>query len=410
MKYDFEKLLERKGTGAIAVDSIGKMPGFAPDTPKEGFDLIPMWVADMNFITCPTITERMKERIEHPLFGYFDEGIEYYEAIIDWQKKRNNVKDLFPWNISYENGVLGGVVTALRVLCSNGDKVLINSPTYIGFTRSIEENGYRLVHSDLKKDKDGIFRLDFDDMERKVKENGISVYVFCSPHNPVGRVWTKEELKELSSFAKQNHLYIISDEIWSDIILDNNIHTPTQMGSKYLREHTIALYAPSKTFNLAGLIGSYHICYNEYLQERIRKEGSLSHYNDMNLLSRDALLGAYSPCGHEWVDELKEVLTENIHIAYDFLTKKGIEISKPEGTYMLFLDCTNYCKEHNLTIDKLLKKGWDVGVAWQDGRPFHGECHIRMNVALPKERLLEAINRLAKYVLSKNTREYPAFK
>lgn len=400
MKYDFKTLLDRKGTGAIAVDSIGKMPGFAPEAPKDNFDIIPMWVADMNFVACPTITEKIKNRIEHPLFGYFDEGQEYYKSIIDWQSKRNNVKDLSPWNISYENGVLGGVVTALRVLCSNGDKILINSPTYIGFTHSIEDNGYKLIHSELKKDEKGIFRLDFDDMEKKVQENGISVYVFCSPHNPVGRVWTQKELEELSSFAERNHLYIISDEIWSDLVLGDNKHIPTQMGTNYLKEHTVALYAPSKTFNLAGLIGSYHICYSDYLQQRMIKEASLSHYNDMNLLSREALLGAYSPCGHEWLEELKEVLTENVYTTYEFLSKKGIDISKPEGTYMLFLDCTNYCKNHNLTIDELLKKGWDVGVAWQDGRPFHGKCHIRMNVALPKEKLLEAIDRLAKYVLS----------
>lgn len=399
MKYDFETLLDRKGTGAIAVDSLGNIPGFAPDPPKEGFDIIPMWIADMNFLSCPTIPLKMKERIDHPLYGYFSEGEEYYNAIIDWQKKRNGANDLKPEHISYENGVLGGLITALNVLCSNGDNILINSPTYVGFTNSVTNRGYKLIHSELKKDEDGVFRLDFDDMEKKVKENNISVYIFCSPHNPVGRVWTQDELEQLSAFAKRNNLFIISDEIWSDLTLANYKHIPTQLATDYLKTHTVSLYAPSKTFNLAGLIGSYHICYNMYLQNRIQKESSLCHYNDMNILSREALLGAYEDEGHLWLNELKEVLTDNVYTMYDYLIKKDIEISKPEGTYMLFLDCTKYCENHNISIDELLKKGWDVGIAWQDGRPFHGKCHIRMNVALPKHKLLEAIDRLEKLVL-----------
>lgn len=400
MKYDFETLLKRNGTGAIAVDYLGKLPGFSPDEPKEGFSIIPMWIADMNFLACPTIPEKIKERVDHPLYGYFGEGNEYYDAIISWQKSRNNVTNLKPYNISYENGVLGGLISSLRVLCSNGDKILINSPTYIGFTNSITNNGYKLIHSELKKDNDGIFRMDFSDMEKKVKENDIHVFIFCSPHNPLGRVWTNEELIKLSDFAERNNLYIISDEIWSDIILNGYKHIPTQSASTYLHDHTVALYAPSKTFNLAGLIGSYHICYNDFLQSRILKESSLSHYNDMNLLTREALLGAYTKEGELWLNELKEVLTTNVNMMYDYLISKGIEVSKPEGTYMLFLDCTKYCKENNITIDTLLKKAWNVGIAYQDGRPFNGKCHIRMNVALPTKVLEEAIDRLEKYVFN----------
>ena len=199
-------------------------------------------------------------------------------------------------------------------------------------------------------------------------------------------------------FQKQD-VFVISDEIWSDLILNGHKHIPTQSVSEDAKNRTIALYAPSKTFNLAGLIGSYHIIYNSWLKDRIDKESSLCHYNDMNVLSMHALIGAYKPEGHEWVDELCEVLTENVNIAYDFFSNiDGIDTAKPEGTYMLFLDCKGWCTAHNQTLEDLYKKGQSVGVYWQDGRPFHNEYGIRVNLALPKSRVEEALNRLRNYV------------
>ena len=172
------------------------------------------------------------------------------------------------------------------------------------------------------------------------------------------------------------------------------------MISEDARNRTVALYAPSKTFNLAGMIGSYHIIYNKWLRDRIEKESSLPHYNGMNVLSMHALIGAYKPEGYEWVDELKQVLTKNVAYACDYIENhfEGIRVSRPQGTYMLFLDCTDWCNAHDKTIDELLKIGWDIGVAWQDGRAFHGPCHIRMNLALPLSRVQEAFDRLQKYV------------
>ena len=184
-------------------------------------------------------------------------------------------------------------------------------------------------------------------------------------------------------------------------MLNGSLHTPTQQVSDYAHENTVALYAPSKTFNLAGLVGSYHIIYNEYLRNRVLKESSLSQYNEMNVLSMHALIGAYSKTGNEWADELKEVLSKNVNYAYDFIKNnfKGVSLSKPEGTYMLFLDFEEYCKEKNVDVGEILKKGWDVGVAYQDGRPFNGKYSIRMNLALPFEKMKEALDRLKKYVI-----------
>lgn len=400
MKYDFTSIMDRSGKDSIAVDQI-PIPGAQV---KEGFDRIPMWVADMNFPTVPTVVEAMMGRVQHPAYGYFDPTKEYYDSIIRWQETRNGVTGLKPEHIGYENGVLGGVISALNVMCSKGDSVLLHSPTYIGFTMSLENNGYHIVHSPLVKDENGVWRMNFEDMEKKIAEKHIHAAVFCSPHNPCGRVWERWEIEKAMELYKKYDVFVISDEIWSDLILEGHKHIPTQSVSEDARNRTVAMYAPSKTFNLAGLVGSYHIIYNTWLRERVLKESSLSHYNAMNVLSMHALVGAYKPEGYEWLDELRQVLTGNVEFACRYIQDhfEGIEVSKPEGTYMLFLDCTKWCEKHGKTIDELQRAGVEVGVIWQDGRPFHGPCHIRMNLALPFSRGQEAFERLDRYVFHAN--------
>lgn len=399
-QFDFDHMLERSGKDALAVDGLGLLPGESPEPPKEGFDLIPMWIADMNFATAPSIQKAIIERTKHPAFGYFIPTDDYYDAIIDWHRRRKGVKDLKKDYIGYENGVLGGLISALNVFCSKGDKILVHAPTYIGFTMSLSNNGYHIIHSDLKKTDSGDWVMDYEDMEKKIVENNISATIFCNPHNPTGRVWTKDEIKKAMYIFEKHQVKIISDEIWSDLIMNNNSYTPSQSVSSYARENTVALYAPSKTFNLAGLVGSYHVIYNDYIRKRVEKESSLSHYNSMNVLSMHALIGAYSREGEAWLCELLEVLSKNVNYAYDYIRKnfEKIELMKAQGTYMLFLDLKDYCEKNHTDIDRILKKGWDVGVAWQDGRPFGGEATIRMNLALPYDKVVEAFDRLSKYV------------
>ena len=403
MKYDFTSMIDRRGHDAVAVEGIGsRFWGNEPAAPREGFDAIPMWVADMNFATVPTIPEAIIERAKHPLYGYFAPRDEYFDSIIRWQERRNGVRGLEREHIGYENGVLGGVVSALNAVCSKGDAVLLHSPTYIGFTGSLGNNGYKMVHSELVRDENGVWRMDFEDMERKIRENRIHAAVFCSPHNPTGRVWERWEIERFMALCEKYDVYVVSDEIWSDIILAGSQHIPTQSVSEDARNRTVALYAPSKTFNLAGLIGSYHIIYGRWLRERVEKESSLPHYNDMNVLSMHALIGAYRPEGYEWLDELLEVIGGNVDYACDYINERfeGVSVSKPQGTYMLFLDCADWCASHDKSLDELIKAGWDVGVAWQDGRAFFGKSHIRMNLALPLERVKEAFSRLDKYVFN----------
>ena len=397
MKFDFTTIYDRRGKDAMAVDAVEKIPTFQPN---EGFDAIPMWVADMNFATAPSVNAEIAKRIEHPLYGYYMTPDEYYDAIIRWHETRNGVTGLEKEHIGYENGVLGGLMSALNAVCARGDKVLVHAPTYIGFTGSIENAGYHIVTSDLKQDRYGIWRMDFFDMEMKIKKNDIRAVVFCSPHNPTGRVWEREELEQFMDMAQRLNVAVISDEIWSDLTLRGYKHIPLQSVSEDARKRTIALYAPSKTFNLAGLIGSYHIIYNEALHKRVKKEASTCHYNSMNVLSMHALIGAYSDEGAQWVDELREVLTTNVKYACKFIRKnfKGVNVQQPEGTYMLFLDCEGYCKRSGRSLDEVKKAGYEVGIIWQDGRPFHGPHHIRMNLALPTARVEEAMQRLKDYV------------
>lgn len=402
MKYDFTSIMDRHGKDSIAVDGLGEIPGFAPTRPKEGFDIIPMWVADMNFPTVPTICEAITERAKHPAFGYFDPTEEYYDSIIKWQEIRNGVTGLTKECIGYENGVLGGVISTVEAFSAPGDAVLLHSPTYVGFTGSVTNSGRRIVHSPLKKDENGVWRMDFEDMDAKIKENKIHLVIFCNPHNPCGRVWERWELEKAMEVYKENDCVVISDEIWSDIILNGHKHIPMQSISEDAKNRTVAVYAPSKTFNLAGLVGSYHIIYNAYLRDRVRAQSSKSHYNNMNVLSMHALIGAYKPEGYEWVEELCQVLSENVNYACGYIEKHfpGVEVSKPEGTYMLFLDLTKWCEAHKKTIDEVQQAGCDVGVAWQDGRKFHGPCAIRMNLAVPLSRVKEAMDRLDRYVFN----------
>ena len=394
MKYDFTTIMNRGGKNTVAVDGYGMMLGECQI--REGVTPIPMWVADMSFATVPTIPKAIVERVNHPEYGYFFEPEEYYTKIMEWHSVRNHVTGLSKECIGYENGVLGGVVSALNILCSRGEKVLLHSPTYIGFTMSLVNNGYDIIHSPLVKDADGIYRMDFEDMEKKIVENNIHATVFCSPHNPTGRVWERWELEKAMELFKKHDVMVVSDEIWSDIILEGYEHIPVQSVSEDAKMRTIALYAPSKTFNLAGLVGSYHIIYNKHLRDRVRKESSLGHYNNMNLLSMHALLGAYQPEGYEWVDELCQVITENVDYACEFFAEhfEDVAISKPQGTYMIFPDFTQWCEKHGKTIDDVFKAGIYEGVIWQSGEMFHGINCIRVNLALPHSLLVEALDRL----------------
>lgn len=402
MKYDFTTIMDRHGQDALAVDGLGDGTGFCPAKPKDGFDSIPLWVADMSFATAPSVIDAMRARLEHPHFGYYETRDEYYQAIIDWHRMRKGVTDLEPRHIGYQNGVLGGVVSNLNVLCSPGDSVLVHSPTYVGFTHAVGGYGYHLVHSPLVLDASDTWRMDFDDMEKRIVQNNIHAAIFCSPHNPCGRVWEKDEVQQAMELFEKYDVYVVSDEIWSDILLDGHAHTPTQQVNDWAHEHVVALYAPSKTFNLAGLVGSYHVIYNRWLRDRIVRQGSLNHYNVQNVLSMHALIGAYSAVGAEWTDELCQVLSSNARYAHQHIRENyaGVQCAKAEGTYVLLADCRDWCANHGKSYDELVHAGWDVGVTWHDGRLFECPGCVRIAVSVPHSQVVEAFRRLDEHVFS----------
>jgi len=395
MKYDFTSVLDRTGKDSLAANKI-PFEGVVPDA---GFTAIPMWIADMSFPVAPFILEAMQERLRFPSLGYFTLSDEYFDRIIWWQSERNGVHGLTKEDIGYENGVLGGVSSAVMALTAPNEKILVHSPTYIGFTGTMKANGRQLVHSPLVRDENGIWRMDYEDMDRKLKENSIHLAIFCSPHNPCGRVWEKWEIEKAMEIYEKNDCFVISDEIWSDIIAPGCTHIPTQLISEYARTHTAAFYAPSKTFSLAGLVGSYHIIYSRYLRDRIRAVSEMNRYNECGVLSMHALIGAYTPEGMEWTDEMRAVVSENQRFACEYIASHfpGVRVMQPEGTYMLFLDCGEWCAEHNVSIQELLHRGVRCGVIWQNGEAFLLKDSIRMNLALPKSQLEDALDRLSRF-------------
>ena len=363
MKYDFTTILDRAGRDSLAADAVP-----FDVQPDPGVRKIPMWVADMSFPAAPPIIEAIEKRLEMPNFGYFSLPDSYFDSIISWQQR----------------------------LTAPGEKILVHSPTYVGFTHTMADNGRVLVHSPLVRDENGVWRMDYADMDAKLKRHHIHLAILCSPHNPCGRVWERWELERAMEVFAANDCLVISDEIWSDIIMPGHKHIPTQSVSADARERTMAFYAPSKTFSLAGLIGSYHIIYNTYLRDRVVRQSEVSHYNDCNVLSLHALLGAYSPAGEEWADEMCRVIDANHEYACNFIRDnfKGVRVMRPEGTYMLYLDCADWCREHGVTIRELQERGVRAGVIWQDGEAFMLKDTIRMNLALPHSLLEEAMQRL----------------
>lgn len=397
MKYDFETVIDRRNKDAWAVDLLED----DPTPPKDGYSVIPMWVADMSFATCPSIIEAFKKRIEHPCYGYFDIKDSYWDAIIDWQSKRNGVSNLSREHISYENGVLGGVASALCALFPNGTKVLIHAPVYVGFTGVFEDIGYQPIITNLVLDNDGIYRMDFDDMEKKIVENDIKVCLFCSPHNPTGRVWEKWELEKMAALFEKYGLTVISDEIWSDIVRPGYKHIPLQSINEYTRMNTVAHYAITKTFNLAGLIASYHIIYNDDLRSKVDGAIAATHLNEMNVFSQHALTAAYTHDGAVWVDELNQTLAANIDKMIAYLETKGVKTARPQGTYLILPDFSDYCAASGKSFDDILHTMWDVGVSTSDGNPFYAPCHMRMALALPPALIDEAIERMETHIFSK---------
>ncbi len=396
-KYDFDKVWDRAGRNSVKWE----VNPLAPREIDPGFTPLPMWVADMDFATAPSVVEAMRERLEHPLFGYYNDPDRYYNAIFNWQRERYGVIGLKKEHVGYENGVLGGVASVLHTLTKPGDPVLVHSPTYVGFTGVLTNNEMDIVSSPLVKDAGGIYRMDFDDMEKKIREKNIRVAIFCNPHNPTGRVWTREEISDFISLMGKYGVTVISDEIWADFMIKGKKHIPTQSVSDLAKSITCAFYAPSKTFNLAGLVGSYHIIYDDDLRQKVLRTESLSHYNSHNIMSTYALIGGYEG-GAEWVDEMCAYIRENMQYCEDYCRRrfKGVTFNVNEGCYVGLMDCGEWLEANGKSMDDLLTMAAKVGVLVQDGRAFHADQAVRVNFACPRQNVKDMMDRLDEYVFN----------
>ncbi len=390
MAYNFDKIINRHDTNSLKWDA----PKFSfSKSYCESRDIIPMWIADMDFETPEFIIDAIKKRLEHPLFGYSYIADDFYEAIGKWQKARYNQDGVGRANVAYQNSVLGGLAAALMAFSQPGDKVMLHTATYTGFQSTISNLGRTMVFSDLVKDDKGIFRMDYEAMDKRLSAGDIPVFVFCSPHNPSGRVWEKEEIIKLVDICEKHGVVLVSDEIWADFIVDENkSHIPTTSVSEKAKAITIALCAPSKTFNLAGLVGAYSLCFNPVMNKKLARAAGATHYNLPSVLSTAAMTAAYEG-GAAWVDERNAYIRKNMQYLVDCLNKfDGVKTYMPEATYLIWTDVSGTGR----TIDDIFADLKSVGIIVNDGRDFKGDGYVRFNCSCPFSVIEDACNRLQK--------------
>jgi len=382
MTYDFDKIIDRRGTNSLKYD-------FAAERGKPN-DALPLWVADMDFAAPPEVIADLKNSAEHGIFGYTETKSDYDNAVIGWFRERFGY-NVEPSEIVKTPGIVFALAQMVRAFTEPGDGVIIQTPVYYPFYDVVRDNGRELLLNPLRYE-DGKYSIDFDDFERNAASSNAKMFILCSPHNPVGRVWTRLELERLNEICERYGILVISDEIHCDFIYGGNSHTV--FGK--LNENAIIATAPSKTFNLAGLQVSNIFVRNPELKRKLKLELRKSGYSQLNTLGLAACKSAYQH-GAAWVDQLNEYLCGNIALVREFLATKlpKIKLIEPEGTYLLWLDC----RELGLSQPELDSLVTNRAKLWlSSGTTFgaDGEGFQRINVACPRVTLEEALTRLGK--------------
>lgn len=382
-KYDFHTPINREQTNSVKWGLLKDV--FGSD------DVLPMWVADMDFMPPVEVTKALEERVKHKVYGYTYAPSSTTEAIINWQKKRHN------WNVSknavlYSPGVVPSIAIAIQALTEKGDKVLLQSPVYTPFFSMIESNERIVVQSQLQY-KDNRFEIDFIDFEEKLKQ-GVKLFLLCNPHNPGGRVWTVDELKKIGELCCQYNCYILSDEIHADLIYSPNKHVPIASLDQRFNDITITCIAPTKTFNLAGLQASAVLIENETLRKQFFDVQAKQGFFTLSAFGLVGMEAAYR-YGNLWLDELLEYLKENSRFAMEYIKENipTITVMQPEGTYLLWIDCRNLHHTDEELQELLLKKG---KLALEPGNKYGpgGEGFVRLNFACSQKVLMDGLNRL----------------
>jgi Bifunctional PLP-dependent enzyme with beta-cystathionase and maltose regulon repressor activities len=383
VQYNFDEIIERRNTNCIKWDRGNK-------------EVLPMWVADMDFRAAEPIQAALEKTLKRGIFGYAMHPEEYYNAIRSWFKRRHN------WNIEKEWILFGlGVVPALsmliRGLTEPGDKVIIQPPVYYPFFRVVTNNNCE-VYENLLKLENGKYVMDYEDLERKASDPKTKLMILCNPQNPGGRVWSKEELKKLGEICLTNNVLIISDEIHCDLLLDGNKYTPFASINEDFAGNSIICTAPSKTFNLAGLQVSNLIVSNKELRSKVKRILEVNEVSEPNIFSSDALVAAYND-SEEWLDQLLEYLLGNLNYLNEFMSTKlpNLKVMKPEATYLVWVDC----RELKMTSTELTDFFKNEAKVWfNDGKTFgvNGDGFVRINIACPREILIDGLNRVKEAV------------
>ena len=381
--YNFDKTVERKGTNSVKYDMLKEVFG------RE--DVLPMWVADMDFETPDFVLSAISNRLQHPVLGYSHRPESFYKAVALWMKNR------FDWvvnpsEISFSPGVVTGLFLAMKAFTKPGDKIVVQPPVYFPFFTTIKANERKIVYNQLRENQ-GYYTMDFKDLKSRIDAQTKMIFI-SNPHNPVGRAWKKEELKTLVEICDANDILIVSDEIHSDLVFAPHKHIPIASLSDKAAAITFTLMAPSKTFNMAGLSTSMMIVQNQKLLRAYNRQMEATHLNQGNIFGTVAAEAAYS-YGAEWVDEMKDYLQTNINYVEDFITRylPQIKMQKPEATYLLWLDMKSLEYTDAQLFDLFVNQ---AGIAINKGAMFGlgGGGYIRMNIAMPKQMVMEAMEKL----------------
>lgn len=380
MKYDFDKVVPRRGTNSYKWDLV-----------KQD-DVIPLWVADMDFAVAPPIQEALRKRMEHPVFGYTLVPDSYYESVINWFCRRHNWHIEKDW-ILYTSGVVPAVSCAIKAFTLPGEKVLLQTPAYNCFFSSIRNQGCEVLENELVREGD-TYRIDFDDFERKCADEKTTVFLLCNPHNPCGRVWTKEELQRMADICRKHHVKVISDEIHCEIIMPGCHFTPFALVDE---DNGVTLNSPSKNFNIAGLQIANVICKNDEWRRRIDRVINIYEVCDVNPFGVIALQAAYNECG-DWIDEMNQYVWGNYQYLKRFVLDElpQIQVIRMEGTYLAWLDIMCYELSSDEATQQLLHEGRVfVSSGTLYGRKA-GEGYLRINLACPRETLKQGLVRLGR--------------
>mgnify|MGYP000459828074 FL=1 len=392
MKYNFDEVIDRTDYHSEKWDELKTKFGDIPN------DVLPMWVADMEFRSPQPVIEAIKKAAEHGIYGYTSRPDSYYQVIIDWMERRHNWKVKKDW-LAFSPGVVPALSFIIRAFTQPGDKVIVQQPVYYPFFRVIENNGCHVVNNPLKLSNKKYF-MDYQDLEKKVDDPRVKLLILCSPHNPVGRVWQKEELIILGEICLEHNIIVVSDEIHADILFEGYKHLPFASISPAFSHHSITCTAPSKTFNLAGLQTSTIIIPNKKYYKIYNNALDSLALDENNVFGLVALEAAYR-YGEDWLEQLLSYLNENLKFLMKYFKERipRIKVIKPEGTYLIWLDCRQLGLSAKDLNNFMLKK---AGVALDDGDWFgtEGEGFMRINIACPRSVLEEGLKRIERAVNS----------